>query len=199
MSCCSKITLLDSETSKTHKNLICSFVLTQQLSVIFTLVCCMCFPPKFFLLNSFENLQPLRTRANLTLPVLKAYQLILVFYYWKLRVARYSLVQELPSLSQYWNRSGWDFTQDWKLSQHVTALPWCTITHTPSQTTQVLVASRVVSNNKCSSCLETGIWQGEIHWPVCWRGLSVSNCLADLSIRVKSNTAVTVFHWHIWS
>lgn len=43
------------------------------------------------------NLQACGTRVDLTLPVLKAFQLIQVFCYRELRIARQSLVQGLPT------------------------------------------------------------------------------------------------------
>lgn len=67
----------------------------------------------------------------------KAFQLIQVFCDWGLRIAGGVLCRSFQLLtSQYCNRSR-DFTRDWRLTRHVTALPRCTITYAPSQSLHV--------------------------------------------------------------
>lgn len=59
------------------------------------------FPPHSLFAELFWKLAGRAARADLTLPVLKAFQLIFVFYHWELRIAKWSLAQELPTPSQY--------------------------------------------------------------------------------------------------
>lgn len=92
-------------------------------------------PPNSFLLRYYGNL-PTSWAAS-TPPVLKAFQLIQVFCDWGLRIAGGVLCRSFQLLtSQYCNRSR-DFTRDWRLTRHVTALPRCTITYAPSQSLHV--------------------------------------------------------------